>query len=364
VAKKIFVAATGQNCGKTTVSLSLLHMARKIYKRVGCIKPFGPKTAKFEGRDVDMDAKLMARVYGLRDDIGLMSPVVLQAGDTKRILDGYIRPEALLKRIVEATRELEAKVDYLVLEGAGHSGVGSVAGISNARIAHAVAAPVLMVSGAGIGSAVDDISLNLSLFEAEKAEVKMVLPNKIRSSNRDIVLHYLQQAMEPKGIAVQAGFNFSQILANPTLLTVSKMLDLKLVADSQQASRIVHHVQLGAASTQRVVDLLQPSTLLVVTSSRDELLVMLSTLYHMPEYFEQIAGIVITGVAPVSAITQKILDDSKIPYLRCEKRTTAEIFSRLENFVSKITAEDEEKINLVQNLAETELDFKSIDALF
>jgi len=211
---------------------------------------------------------------------------------------------------------------------------------------------------------VDDICLNLALFAAEGAEVKMVMPNKIRQNNREVVLHYLQQAMSSRGIDVKAGFNFSQILANPTLLTISRMLKLKLEADAQQASRIVHHVQLGAASTQRVVDLLKPATLLVVTSSRDELLVMLSTLYHMPEYFERISGMVITGVAPVSAITQKILDDSKIPYLRCEERTTAEIFSRLENFVSKITAEDEEKIELVQKLAETEFDFNDIDSLF
>lgn len=364
MAKKIFVAATGQNCGKTTISLSLLHMARKKYERIGFIKPFGPKSARFEGRDVDMDAKLMARVYDLAGDISLMSPVVLEAGDTRRILDGYIRPEALLERIVEAVRELEERVDYLVLEGAGHVGVGSVAGISNARVARAVDASVLMVSGAGIGSAVDDICLNLALFEAEGADVKLVLPNKIRGRHRELVLHYLKQAMLPKGIAVQAGFNYSQILANPTLLTVSRLLDLELEGDARQISRIVHHVQLGAASTQRVVDLLLPSTLLVVTSSRDELLVMLSTLYHMPEYFEKIAGIVITGVAPVSAITRKILEDSRIPYMRCEQRTTAEIFSRLENYVSKITAEDEEKINLVQKLAETELDFNAIDELF
>jgi BioD-like phosphotransacetylase family protein len=363
VAKKVFIAATGQHTGKTTISLSLLHMARKKYDRVGFMKPLGPKLAKFNGRDVDMDAKLMARVYGLEEDIELMSPVVLHPGDTKRVLDGYIRPESLLERIKESCRKLEEKVDFLVIEGAGHSGVGSVAGISNAVIAKMVDAPVMMVSGAGIGSAVDDVCLNLALFNAEGADVKLVLPNKIIKEKRDIVLHYLKRAFSTRNIEVLGGFNYSQILANPTLLNISRMLKLELEADSPQASRIVHHIQLGAASTQRVVDLLQPSSLLVVTSSRDELLVMLSTLYHMPEYFEKISGMVVTGVAPISAITQKIMDDSKIPYLRCEERTTAEIFLTLENYVSKITAEDEEKINLVQSLAETSLDFEAIDQL-
>ncbi|RMF47150.1 MAG: cobyrinic acid a,c-diamide synthase [Deltaproteobacteria bacterium] len=363
MAKKVFIAATGQHCGKTTISLSLLHMARKKYERIGFMKPFGPKLANFEGRDVDMDAKLMARVYGLEDCIELMSPVVLHPGDTKRILDGYIRPEALRERIVAACEEFEKRCDFLVVEGAGHTGVGSVAGISNAAIARCLDAPVLMVTGSGIGSAIDDICLNMALFQAEGAQVKLVMPNKILPDKRSMVLNYLQKGLAPRGIEVVGGFNYSNILANPTLLNISRLLGLELAADPAQSSRIVHHVQLGAASTQRVVDLLQPSTLLVVTSTRDELLVMLSTLYHMPEFYEKICGMVITGVAPVSEITRKIIDDSGIPYLRCPQRTTAEIFSTLENYVSKITAEDEEKIALVQRLAEENLDFEGIDGV-
>ncbi len=60
MARKIFIAANGQNCGKTTVCLSLLHLARKKYQRVGFIKPLGPKPAFLRGLEVDKDAVLMA----------------------------------------------------------------------------------------------------------------------------------------------------------------------------------------------------------------------------------------------------------------------------------------------------------------
>jgi len=363
MARKIFIAATGQNCGKTTMSLSLMHLARSKYPRVGFIKPFGPKVSRYLDRDIDMDAKLMAKIYQQDKILDLMSPVVLQPGDTRRMLDGYITPESLLNRIRNACRKLEDQFDFLVIEGAGHSGVGAVAGISNARIAAELGAPVMIVTGAGIGSTVDDVCLNLAIYREEGARVRIIMPNKIRRERRDDTLHFLRQAFEPRSLAVIGGYNYSNILAHPTLLNISRMLRLELHADQEQISRIVHHIQLGAASTQRVVDLLRPSSLIVLTSSRDELLVMLSTLYHMPEFNEKIAGLVITGVAPVSEITQRIIDDSRIPYLRCPERTTAEIFSSLENYVSKITAEDEEKIMLVQKLAETQLDFEAIDGL-
>ena len=94
MAKKIFVAATGQNSGKTTTSLSLLHLARKKYARIGFIKPIGPKPISVEGLVVDKDAALIAQVYGLERYLEYMSPVMVLPGTTKKVLDGEIDREA------------------------------------------------------------------------------------------------------------------------------------------------------------------------------------------------------------------------------------------------------------------------------
>jgi BioD-like phosphotransacetylase family protein len=74
-----------------------------------------------------------------------------------------------------------------------------------------------------------------------------------------------------------------------------------------------------------------------------------------------LAGLVIAGLSPVSAITQTILEDSDLPFMRAE-RTTAEVFDKVTKDVSKITEEDTEKITLIQSLAEEYLDFDRIDA--
>ncbi|MBC8019138.1 MAG: AAA family ATPase, partial [Verrucomicrobia bacterium] len=145
--RKIFIAATGQNTGKTTVSLSLVHLARQKYGRVGFIKAVGPKCQEFNGCVVDKDAALMARVFGMEEDIHLMSPVVLGRGSTKRFLDGHLTTAELEERLVSACREMERKYDFLVIAGAGHGGVGSVVGLSNGRVASLCGAPVVMVSG-------------------------------------------------------------------------------------------------------------------------------------------------------------------------------------------------------------------------
>lgn len=361
MAKKIFVAATGQNCGKTTISISLMHQARKKYQRVGFVKPFGPKVLLYDDFMVDMDALLMAKAFGLEEDIALMSPVALYRDFTKDYLAGKLDDLSLSDCIVEAVRELEEKYDFLIIEGAGHGGVGAVIGLSNAKVAKLIDAPVMIVSESGIGKVIDAVHLNLALYEREGADVRGIIVNKMIPSKKEVTTKYLKRAFEPQ-IKVIDGFNYSPILANPTLSHISKLFDLPLQGDASEKSRIIHNIQLGAASSQRVIDGLLDSTLMIVTSSRDELIVTLSSLYHIPAYREKIAGMVIAGHVPVSEVSQQILHDSRIPYIRVEE-TTAEVFTALSDDVAKITYEDQEKLNWIMANAEKDMDFEAVDAL-
>jgi len=362
MARKVFIAATGQNSGKTTTSLSLMHMARKKYARVGFVKPIGPKPSNFNGIAADKDAILMAQIFDLQDDLELMSPFVLKPGDTKRVLDGEIARESIKSSMLNAMAELDAKNDFLIIEGAGHSGVGSVLGFGNAEVASAMHSPVLMVAGGGVGNVVDSVHMNLALFEKLQVPVAALMANKIIPEKRDQTLHYLSRAFEQSPFKVLGGFNYQPILANPTLRRISNILGVELRATEEEAHRIVHHVQIGAASTQRVAELLKESSMLIVNSSRDELLVTLANLYQIPEFREKIAGVVVPGIVSVSHITQKILDRSGLPYMRSHRSST-DVFHTITDDVSKLTAEDTQKIELVKELAEKRFDFDSIDAL-
>lgn len=364
MAKKLFIAATGQNSGKTTTSLSILHLARKKYGRVGFIKPLGPKAMVHNGVVADKDAVLMAQILDQEELLPLMSPVVLLPGDTRKAVNGEIDVQAMEQQIVEACAELEKQCDFLIIEGAGHTGVGSVLKLSNARIAKLLDAPVLMVTGGGIGNAIDRVHMNLALFEKEQVDVRALLINKIKPEKRLRVLETLEKSFADEPFTVVGGFNYQPILANPTLRRLSRILDLPLHGENGNAQRIVHHLQIGAASTQRVTELLQDSSMVIVTSSRDELLVTMTVLYQMPEYRSKIAGLLIPGTQKIGKITQQILDNSQIPYMRAPTKTTAQIYQQVTDDVSKITAEDREKIGLIEELAVKRLDFDYLAGLF
>ena len=266
------------------------------------------------------------------------------------------------RRVLHARDELEKKYDFLVIEGAGHGGVGSVIGMNNAQAATLFDAPVMIVTQGGIGSAIDAVQLNVALYRQEQARMEMVLINRLVPEKRDMALECLRNAFHLRGIQVFGGFDYSPILANPTVKHVSDLFKIPITGDQEAGRRIIHHIQLGAASSQKVIDDLKEATLLIVTSSRDELIVTLSSLYNIPAYREKIAGLILTGHSPVARISQQILDDSRIPYIRIPE-TTASVFSTLKDDVAKISAVDDEKIAWIKDHAERHIDFAAIDAL-
>lgn len=360
--RKIFIAGTQQHSGKSTVSIALMHLARKKYQRVGYVKPIGPKVETIQGKIVDMDAILMARVFDLGEEFDMMSPLAFHRDFTRDFLSGKITAEEIHRKVVEARDKLEKRYDFLVIEGAGHGGVGSVIGLNNAQAATLFDAPVMIITGGGIGSAIDAVQLNVALYRQEHARMKMVLINRLLPDKREMALSSLRNAFSTHGIAVFGGFDYSPILANPTMEHVSALLKIPILGDPEAGRRIIHHIQLGAASSQKVIDDLRDSTLLIVNNSRDELIVTLSSLYHIPAFRRKIAGLIVTGLSPVTRVSQQILDDSSIPYIRFPE-TTANVFSTVKEDVSKISAVDEEKIAWIKDHAERHIDFAAIDAL-
>jgi hypothetical protein len=195
-------------------------------------------------------------------------------------------------------------------------------------------------------------------------EIKAIMANKLLAEKRESTLVYLKKAFRHETFSVFGGFNYQPVLANPTLSRVAKILDLEITGNHRDAKRIIHHLQIGAPSTQRVTELLKKDTLLIVTSSRDELIVTLSNMYQIPVYRDKIVGLLIPGVQNISDITQQILDRSKIPYLRTTCHTTGKLYQTISEDVYKLQAEDTEKLDMIRELAEMRLNFDELDRLF
>lgn len=93
-----------------------------------------------------------------------MSPVLIPEGYTKRFLDGEIDPQEQFDRIQAAFQRCQQDHPFTVCEGTGHAGVGSIVGCSNADVARILGVDVVMIATGGLGSAFDELALNVNLF--------------------------------------------------------------------------------------------------------------------------------------------------------------------------------------------------------
>jgi len=149
--KRLFVAATRQNEGKTTTSLGLIAALLKRGLKVGFIKPVGQRYVKHEGMKVDEDALLVEQVCGVDCRLGDMSPVAVERDFTRKYIDGQADQRGLRSRIVDSYSRVAVDKDVVVIEGTGHAGVGSVFGLSNAVVAKTLDAKAIVISSGGIG---------------------------------------------------------------------------------------------------------------------------------------------------------------------------------------------------------------------
>jgi len=112
--RPIFVAATRQHVGKTSVSLALTAGLKKRFENVGFIKPVGQQHLTVKSQEtgeevrVDKDVKLVREHFKLHHlDYKDMSPVIIPPGYTRDYIDGKVRgcEERLERRSAGAKRQ-------------------------------------------------------------------------------------------------------------------------------------------------------------------------------------------------------------------------------------------------------------------
>ena len=213
---KIYIAATRQNDGKTTVCLGLIAALRTRVRSVGYIKPVGQRYIEINGHKVDEDALLIKEVYELKGSVTDMSPIAVPSGFTEAYIKNPNRAE-LVKAITEAYEGVSVGKDAVVVEGTGHAGVGSVFDMSNADVSKLLGCKVLIVSSGGIGKPIDEVMLNKAMFDQAGVEVIGVVINKVLPEKFDKISKMARAGFARKGVELLGVIPYYQPLSNPTV---------------------------------------------------------------------------------------------------------------------------------------------------
>src|SRR2546423_6241698 len=357
VTPRVFIAATRQNEGKTTASLGLIAALQQQFPRVGYIKPVGQRFVQIEEQNIDEDTVLMDSVYQMNCPLVDMSPIAVEPDFTRKYLQSS-NNEALVKKIQKAFDRVAWEKDFVLCEGSGHAGVGSVFDLSNAQVARILGAKVIIVTQGGIGRPIDEVSLNQALFEREGVEIIGVIINKVLGTKVDYITEFATRGFKRKGLDLLGVIPHQQILSSPTVDLIREELRAELLSAPARLDNLVEDVIVGAMGAQNAMAYFKRGVLLITPGDREDIILTACTGLDA-ETDQRMAGIVLTGNLRPSAEVLKIIRALPIPVLFTDE-DSYRVASKVHDLTVKTRPSDAGKISLIRDLIARNVDLDKI----
>ncbi len=358
--RRLFVAATRMNDGKTTTCLGLFAALQALHPRIGFIKPVGQRFIEVQGQNVDEDSHLLDTVFNVRVPLESMSPVTVDGTFTRRYLKSPGPMLAQLKdKICRAYDRVSWEKDFTLIEGTGHAGVGSVFDLSNASVAKLLNAKVLLVCPGGIGRPIDEIALNKALFDQAGVEVVGAILNKVEPDKIPIIAEYAGLGLKRLGVPLLGVLPVQPILSAPNLVQIAEeiggqWLNGRKAGAKQRVARVV----VGAMSANGIMDYLSPGTLIITPGDRDDIILAATATARLAGG-SAIAGLVLTNNAPPHSKIAELLAQTDIPVIATKEESYA-IASKIFGMTVKTQPQDTDKIPIIKKLITDHVDLKAL----
>jgi phosphate acetyltransferase len=361
--RSIFIGATGQNVGKTTLCLGLISALRKRFSSLGFIKPVGQQHLKVDGGiNVDKDAVLFKQHFEMTSDWKDMSPVIIPSGFTRDFLDGKISESTMLDQIQTSYKKISQAHDYTVVEGTGHVGVGSIINLNNAKVASALGLDIVLIASGGLGSTIDELALNITMCHHHKVKVRGVILNKVLSDKSDMLKEYIPKALKRWDIPLIGCVPYDPYLSSPTMKDFESLFNTALISGEQHRYRHFTSVRFFAGSAEDYRKEMKENELVITLANRED--IILETLQKHLQTRQSSGtdfrgGMILTGRQPPSASIEKQIQQGEIPILYAPM-TSYDAMKKITSFIAKISIQDILKIEKAISVVENHVDFDAL----
>jgi BioD-like phosphotransacetylase family protein len=367
----IYVAATRQHVGKTTVSLALMSGLQKRVDRVGFIKPVGQKSLKVVDENghemrVDKDVVLVKEHFKL-DYISYryMSPVLIPPGYTRAFVDGKVTCNSQKDVIMEHFQEVNSRSSIVLAEGTGHCAVGSIIGASNAEVASWIGAKMVLVANGGLGKAFDELELNRVICEHYNVPIAGVIINKVQNDKYDQTKHYLEKALHDFwGVPLIGCIPDRPFLGCPALVDLERNLEGSFISGQDHALRHYAVSDLNLVATSLTVFLEQlrsrPSrTLYVCHASRNDIVLgFLGEHQRRQNRGERLeAALIVCEGHELDPHLVDMLALNNDPAILVVPQPTSSVMEKIHSFTPKLHSGDSSRVTATVNHYEPYIDF-------
>ncbi|MBI5400360.1 AAA family ATPase [Candidatus Saganbacteria bacterium] len=357
--KRVYIAATRQNDGKTIVSLGLFAALKKRLGKIGYIKPVGQHYLVVDGKKIDKDAVLIDQVYNPAGNLPDMSPIAVPHGFTEHYIQ-HGKKDVLSQRIQRAFKNIQKVNDFVLIEGTGHAGVGAVFDMSNSDVASLLHSKVILVSIGGVGKPIDEIMLNKAMFDQKGVEVLGVIINKVHEKKIKKISRLVRAGLARKKIELFGVIPYRETLSSPTIQQLLEDLDGKLLGGAGGLQNNIHRMIIGAMPPHEALGYFGRGTLLITPGSREDLVLaaMSGSLGGQAAAYG-VSGIILTGKITPHRHVLQLISDFDLPIIQV-KADTFSVASYIHDLIVKIRPSDRSKICATEELVENHVNIDRI----
>jgi len=357
--RPLYIMGTERNVGKTTMSLGLLHAFRHRGLRVGYLKPLGQRFGETQGHVLHDDARLVASCFGVRDVAQADIAVALPSGRVEREVFNPRRAE-LLGRVMEAYEKVSAHNDLVVIEGMGHVAMGGCLGLSAGDVCREMGAKALLISGGGVGKAIDEIFLCATFLASRQADLIGVIVNKVWPQKFTKVKQATTRGLENLGIRSLGTVPYEEQLAAPTMGQVFECVGGQLVGGRNHLDHRVKHTIIAAMQSSHMIHHIKGSTLVITPGDRSDNILACMRAHMLGDPTEQaVSGLILTGDFPSDPQVLGQVEEFHLPVISV-KEDTFTAANKIINTVFKIQPGDRERIQWAVCLAAEYVDVDAI----
>jgi phosphate acetyltransferase len=239
--------------------------------------------------------------------------------------------------------------------------VSSVFIPGSAQVAALLKVPVVLVVNGGVGSAFDELALNIHACHAAGATVGGVLVNKIKGSKVEMVRDYFGRAVAQRwGLPLVGCIPFGERMDAATMMDFEAVFGTKLSSGvKHRTSRHFGEYELVVTDLNLFLERLHSGafndTLFVTHASRSDIVTGYLTYAATYERLtgESLKGGILLSGSPGSpfgawpdAALRSCIEHSSIPILYTNV-STSETVRRLTHYVAKLNADDPKRTDAV-----------------
>jgi phosphate acetyltransferase len=359
MSKAIYVTTIEPNSGKSLVSLGFLRMMLNQSSKVGYFRPIINKD-----KNGLYDDHTYTAINFFNLDIKYEDCYAFEQSEVVELLSEG-KMEKVIHDIIKKYKSLEAKYDYVLVEGTDFSGEGGFTELDvNLMVAKNLGIPVLIV-GAGNDKKKKDfintMQLTYNSFIQKEVDVIGLIANKIEIDEMEYIQTELRKVI-PKEVHIDVvpKVNF---LANPTVKEVAEALNGKVLFGEQFLDNSIGSYSTGAMQLRNYLTRIKENALVITPGDRAD--IILGALQaNASSNYPRIAGIILTGnLIPEEPILKLIEGvQSTVPIISVDGGTFG-ISNKIGAVKAKIYASNSKKILLALDTFDTYINVERLNKI-